>query len=301
MSDWLLSIAGTPAGAFWASVFALVSAAAHAFFGALQKGSHDPWLSRGAIDMAFIVVSLPLMLVVPVPDAGLFLALIGAVVIHFIYKLAVALAYTRGAYTAVYPVIRGTGPLITVAGAIVIFNESYTALQWLGVLALSGGLLLLALRNVAEDRMDPARLRLALMWAVAAGLMVAAYTTFDAWAIRKASDPLTFVVWLFFLSSFDFALIGLLRWRQLRVPLAPLARRGLTGALVGYVSFGGVMLATRIDSVGEAAVLRETSVVFAAIFGWFLLGERVGPRRLALMVLIALGAVLVEFGRGAHG
>jgi len=62
------------------------------------------------------------------------------------------------------------------------------------------------------------------------------------------------------------------------------------------VSFGGVMMATRLDKVGEAAVLRETSPVFAALIGWFILGERVGPRRLVLMALIALGAIIVETG-----
>ena len=54
------------------------------------------------------------------------------------------------------------------------------------------------------------------------------------------------------------------------------------------------MVATRLDKVGEAAVLRETSTVFAAAIAWIVLGEKVGPRRLALMTLIAAGAVIVE-------
>jgi len=56
------------------------------------------------------------------------------------------------------------------------------------------------------------------------------------------------------------------------------------------------MLATRLDKVGEAAILRETSVVFAALIGWLVLKEKVGPRRIMLMCLIALGAVIVELG-----
>lgn len=68
----------------------------------------------------------------------------------------------------------------------------------------------------------------------------------------------------------------------------------MTGAFVAWGSFGSVMLATRLDSVGEAAVLRETSVVFAALIGRLALGERVGGVRLALMALIAAGAVVVE-------
>ncbi|MCB2152371.1 MAG: EamA family transporter, partial [Rhodobacteraceae bacterium] len=68
----------------------------------------------------------------------------------------------------------------------------------------------------------------------------------------------------------------------------------ILGALVAWASFGAFMLATRLDKVGEAAVLRETSTVFAALIGWLMLGERVGPRRLGLMVLIAAGAAVVK-------
>ena len=81
-----------------------------------------------------------------------------------------------------------------------------------------------------------------------------------------------------------------------RPALGPLMARGLIGAFVALFSFGSIMLATRLDNVGEAAVLRETSTVFAAVIGWVVLKEKVGPRRLALMALIAAGAVIVEFG-----
>ena len=74
-------------------------------------------------------------------------------------------------------------------------------------------------------------------------------------------------------------------------------QRGLIGAFVASASFGSVMMATRLDNVGEAAILRETSTVFAALIGWLALKETVGPRRIALMALIALGAVIVEMGR----
>ena len=76
----------------------------------------------------------------------------------------------------------------------------------------------------------------------------------------------------------------------------PLLRKGFVGALIAFISFGAVMLATRLDKVGEAAVLRETSTVFAALIGWLFLKETVGPVRAGLMAIIAAGAVVVEFG-----
>ncbi len=299
MSDWLVSIAGTPNGAFWATILALVSAVAHATFGALQKGAHDPWLTRGSIDLWLAILSAPIALfLVPWPTGPSFAILAGALVIHFGYKMTMALAYERAAYTVVYPVVRGTGPIITVAAAAIFFAEHFTAVQWLGVALVSGSILALALRNLAEEKTDLRAMKIGLAWAVAGGLLVAVYTTYDAWGIRQSADPFTFLAWFFFITALDFPVIGWLRYRAMPAPPTPLPLllRGFVGALIAWVSFGGVMLATFLDKVGEAAVLRETSTVFAALIGWFILGEKVGPRRLVMMTGIALGAVIVEFG-----
>jgi drug/metabolite transporter (DMT)-like permease len=115
--------------------------------------------------------------------------------------------------------------------------------------------------------------------------------------IRATENPFTFIAWFFFLDGLAFP-IGYLVFRRgyLPRPFAPLAKLGIQGALTAYMSFGGILLATRLDKVGEAAVLRETSVVFSALLGWLMLGESTGPRRIALITLIALGAVVVELG-----
>ena len=299
MGDWLTAIAGTPQGASLATALALMSAVAHAVFGALQKGRHDPWLTRGVIDLWLVIFTAPVALfLVPWPTGGVFWILAGAMVIHFGYKLTMALAYTRAAYTVVYPVVRGTGPVLTAAAAIVFFQEHFTPLQWAGVACLSGGILGLALRNLAQERVDRVALKIGLGWAFLGGVLVAVYTTYDAWGIRLSADPFTFLAWFFFLTALDFPLIALWRYRRMTNPpmLTPLMIRGAVGSVIAWISFGGVMLATRLDKVGEAAVLRETSTVFAALIGWRFLGEQVGFFRAGLMGLIALGAVIVEFG-----
>lgn len=299
MTDWLISIAGTPEGARLATALVLMSAVAHAVFGALQKGRHDPWLMRGSIDASLILISAPVALfIVPWPTPTTFLILLGAMVVHFAYKVTVALAYERAAYTVVYPVIRGTGPLVTVVAASLLFQEHFTPLQWTGVACLSGAMLLLALRNMAAEKVNLRGLKIGLIWAFAGGLLVAIYTVYDAYGIRQSPDPFTFLAWFFFLTALDFPILAALRYRRTGAPggLGSLLRRGMAGALIAWISFGGVMMATRLDKIGEAAVLRETSTVFAALIGWFILGETVGPRRLILMALIALGAVMVEVG-----
>ncbi|MEM6729526.1 MAG: EamA family transporter [Pseudomonadota bacterium] len=299
MTEWIISIEGPATGERAALFLALLAALLHAIFGALQKGKHDPWLSRGAIDVSIFVLSAPVALfMVPWPEGRIWWLLLGAMAIHFVYKLGMALAYSRAAYTVVYPVVRGTGPLFTVIGAWIIFGEAFTLTQWAGVALLSGAIFGLAAYNLAHIEIDRATLAPALWLAFGTGALVALYTTYDAYGIRATPDPFTFLAWFFFLTAIDFVILGPILW--LRDPdrpaLRPLIRRGFIGAFVAFGSFGSIMLATRLDKVGEAAVLRETSTVFAALIGWVALKEAVGPRRLALMAAIAAGAVIVEFG-----
>jgi drug/metabolite transporter (DMT)-like permease len=298
MSNWLISLEGTPDGRVLALSLALMAAVLHALFGALQKGRFDPWITRAAIDACYVVITAPFALfVVPWPEPFMWPIFAGMLVIHTVYKVLRAMTYTRGAYTVVYPVVRGTGPLITVLVAGVVFQEVYAPLQYLGVLMLSLGILALGAYNLRYLTEGRDRLISALGFATLTGVMVAVYTTYDAWGIRATADPFTFLAWFFMLDGLFMPIATYHLWRNLPVQdTAPLIRRGILGAFVALFSFGAIMLATRLDKVGEAAVLRETSTVFAALIGWLVLGEKVGLARALLMALIAAGAVVMEFG-----
>jgi len=299
LTEFILSVEGTEYGTFLAMILALTSAVAHAIFGALQKGRYDPWLMRGAIDIFYFLIALPIALFVfPLPDAASWLLLLGVWVIHVAYKYFMAMSYTRAAYTVVYPVVRGTGPLVTVIAAGFVFNEVFTLVQWSGVLLLSGGIFGLAGWNYHRTKVGRNVLRDALGFAFITGVIVAIYTIYDAYGMRSTPNPFTFLFWFFVVDGWTFPIVGYRHWRLMenRPALVPLLARGLIGALIAFVSFGAVMLATRLDKVGEAAVLRETSTVFAALIGWLFLKETVGPVRALLMAVIALGAVVVEFG-----
>jgi len=87
MSDWIVGLEGTAEAARIAALLALTSAVAHAFFGALQKGRHDPWLARGAIDLWLVIFSAPIALfLVPWPAPHLWPIFAGAVALHFAYS-----------------------------------------------------------------------------------------------------------------------------------------------------------------------------------------------------------------------
>ena len=247
MSDWLISIEGTEAGHRLALVLALNAALLHAVFGALQKGRHDPWLTRGATDISFGLMALPLALfVVPWPEPHMWPIFGVVVVIHTGYKLSQSYTYSKGAFTVVYPVVRGTGPFFTVLGATWLFGEVFTPVQWAGVAVLLSGVFGLAAYNLRH--LDVARdtLPLALGMAWVTGIFVALYTTYDAYGIRATADPFTFLAWYFVVDGFSLmVIIAVIRWRRMDDPpdLGPLMARGAIGAVVAFFSFGSVMLA----------------------------------------------------------
>ena len=298
MVDWITGIEGAATGAWMAMALALAAAVLHAVFGAMQKGKYDPFIMRGAMDISYCLMALPLALIfTPIPDARGWLILAGAWVIHTLYKLLQGAAYQRGAYTVVYPVVRGTGPLFTVFGAWLIFDEVFTWGQGAGVAVLLTGIYGLAAFNYRHVSQGRDTLLAALGIAVVTGLFVALYTTYDAFGIRDVINPFEFLLWYFVVDGWFIPILAFVRWRHAmpRPALGPLMFRGWCGGLVAFASFGSVMMATRLDKVGEAAILRETSTVFAALIGWLFLKETVGPARAGLMGLIALGAVIVEF------
>ena len=301
MGDTLTSLSGTPTGELLAFFMALTSALAHAIFAAINKGGVDPYLNRGAINIAYSLMAAPFALYVfPLPSRELVPILFISYFIHLLYEWFQAAAFVRGNFTLVYPIARGMGPLFTAILAIFVFSENLEFGQWLGLLLLSGAIFSLAGINLAETGLDKTSnkaLLQAVLLAAAAGISVALYTTADAYGIRLASDPFTFLAWFFFLGGFGFPFVAYARWKSLenKPPLQPLAVRGFFGALIAFLSFGMLMLATRIGKVSEAAALRETSIIFATGIGVLFFHEKVDLKRLIVILLIALGAVLVEF------
>jgi len=302
LGEYFVDLTGTLQGERLALILALVSALAHATFAAINKGGADPYLSRGSCNIFYSAMAAPFALFVfPLPEGFLIPILAISFAIHLGYEWMQSAAFQRGAFTLVYPIARGTGPIMTAILAIFVFAENLELGQWFGLLLLSGAIISLAGVNLRERGMDDAikaALFPSILLAIGAGIAVALYTTVDAYGVRITFDPFTFLAWFFFLGGFGFPFVALHRYRQMETkpPLGPLAVRGFIGACIAFFSFATLMLATRIGSVSEAAALRETSIIFATGIGIIFFKETVSLKKLVVIGLIALGAVLVEFG-----
>jgi drug/metabolite transporter (DMT)-like permease len=300
LGEQIVRLADTPAGELLALSLALLSALAHAIFGAINKGGTDPFLNRGAINICYSIMAAPFALFVfPFPSGEVMTILIAVYFIHILYEWLQAASFSLGAFTIVYPIARGTGPMITAMFAVAVFGEILQPGQWAGLLLLSGAIMSLAVVNILQARRAVIKsdtLKFAIMTSLAAGLMIAVYTTVDAYGIRLAENPFTFLAWFFFMGGFGFPVIAAFRWRRLtkHPEFSELALRGFFGAVIAFFSFGAFLLATRLGKVGEAAALRETSIIFATGIGVLIFREKIGAGRLVIIAMIACGAILVK-------
>ena len=269
----------------------LFGAMLHAGWNALVKSSTDKALDTALIHLLGSVVAIPLVLLVGWPPASAWPFLAASLVIHVAYYTALTGAYQHGDLGLTYPLMRGTAPLLVALSATVTLGETLSPLAWVGVLAVSAGVLTLGLSRHAFEA--PKAVRFALVNAV----IIAVYTVVDALGVRAAGQALPYVATLFLLDGWPFALIVFLRRRGAVLPYArkrwPVA---LGGAIASLGSYGIALWAMTQAPVATVAALRETSVLFAVLLGVWFLKEVFTPRRVIGTCAIVAGVMALRLG-----
>jgi drug/metabolite transporter (DMT)-like permease len=268
----------------------LAAALMHASWNALVKSSEDPLVELATLNLVAGIVALALAPIVGLPGYRCVPYLVGNVVCHALYYTFLLFSYSTGGLSLVYPIARGSAPLLVAASTAAFLGEPLGLQRSAGValialsiasLALAGGTRALRLRPVA--------------FSLATGSTIAAYTLVDGTGARAARTPFSYIVWLFILNGV--LLLPAVRARRRGVALERLKSQWRTGALSGVLSFAAYGIAvwamTRAP-IALVAALRETSVVAAALIGTLFLGEPFGKYRVVASVGVALGIVVLR-------
>ena len=257
----------------------LGAAALHAGWNALLKSSKDKQLDTVAISVGAALVGLAIVFFLPPPAPASWPWLAGSAIVHILYFLFLARAYQWGELTYTYPIMRGGGPVIVALAGTALFGEVLAPLQTLGVALVCAGIVAFA-SGKAHPR--------ATLFALANAVVIAAYTVIDAKGVRVSGSPVAYTLWFFIANGVViYAWYGARRGAEVPRYLARNWYRILVGALFTTGAYGIALWAMTQAPVALVAVLRETSVLFAALIGALFLGEKFTHRR-----LIATGAVL---------
>jgi drug/metabolite transporter (DMT)-like permease len=270
-----------------AVTFAVIAAAVtHAVWNAIAHGIKDQTLAFALIGVGGIAVGIPLVIVAAMPHADCWPYLLGSVAIHIFYNLLLMQCYRLGEFSQVYPLARGTSPLVVSILAAIFIHEHLALPQIAGVLVVSAGLAALVLAGRRPGRA-------AFAAAVGTGLTIAAYTTVDGVGVRLSGSPVGYIGWLMVLESLCVPMFAVFRRRDvlLKQPKRILLA-GLSAGALSVLAYGLVLWAQTRGALAPIAALRETSVIFGAIIGALIFREPFGRTRIAATVLVAAGIIL---------
>ncbi|MEC5385421.1 DMT family transporter [Uliginosibacterium sp. H3] len=224
--------------------------------------------------------------------------------IHLAYFGCLLRGYRFGDLSVVYPLARGSGPLLTALVATGFFGESLRLIGWLGVLTIVGGILLIAggpelvraLRSKDQSHKAHAALRAGVFYGVVTGLFIAAYTLIDGYAVKHAGVSPIVIEYLGNLTRMPLLIVILLiQYRHERPDIGAQLRQSWKPALligaIAPVSYVLVLFAATMAPLSQVAPARELSMLFASLFGGRLLGERNAGMRLCGAVCIAIGVI----------
>ncbi|HTL63810.1 MAG TPA: EamA family transporter [Pseudolabrys sp.] len=270
----------------------LFAAACHAGWNALIKVGLDPLSTTTLISVGSGVVALAFAPLVGMPASAAWPWLIASVVIHLVYFASLIESYRTGDLGQVYPIARGSAPLMTATVTSIFVGEKLNALGWTGIVVLVGGVLLLSARGGRQlAEID----RRAIGFALFTALTICAYSVVDGIGARLSANPNAYSVWLFI--GIAVVMVPYALYRDGRDVIPAMQRfwlRGFAGGALQVLSYGIAIWAMTAAPIAIVATLRETSVLFGAVIAVVILKEPLRAVRVVAACLIVGGLVLIR-------
>lgn len=271
----------------------LFAAVLHAGWNALLKAVQDRAVVLACVSLVHVMVGLAMVIAFPLPNIASWICIALSTLLHYGYYTLLFWVYRHGDLSLVYPISRGMAPLSVALGSALLIDEVLPALAWAGIAAVSAGICLLTLQGGRRQSS-----RLSLGFAVALGLLIAAYSITDGIGVRRSDNAFSYMGWLFLLEfpvpMVVFARRYLRRHRGSDIPITPrIITLGLFGGLCAVTAYGVVLYVKSFSPLGAVSAVRESSVIFAALIGITIFHERPIVLRLCAAVAVAAGIVLL--------
>lgn len=267
-----------------ATALTLLAAVLHASWNLIAKTSDDRELALvGQFVIGGVLAAAALCVVgLPGRDAAVWLALSACV--HVLYVLTLVWAYEQGDFSFAYPLARGGGAMLAATGGVLLLGDRMTLGAWVAIAVIAGGLVALV-----GTQHGPRSTTAAILTASTIG----AYTIIDSHGSRASVSGQSYGVALLAATGLTVGVTGLIRRGvgDLVDSMRSSWWRYLFAGASGVAAYTLVLTAVRHAPVGYVSMLRESSVVIAALAGWLLLHESMGRRRLIISAVLLAGMV----------
>ncbi|MGL4810871.1 MAG: EamA family transporter [Beijerinckiaceae bacterium] len=273
----------------------LIAAALHAGWNALVKGHGDTTSNMAAVVIGHAPLAVISIVASPTPAPESWPYLVAGAVLHLGYQIFLLFSYRLGELTHVYPIARGSAPILVALTSVMFLGVHLSGLEIGAVLLIGTGIISMAFVRGADGLRNPR----AAVGAVITGLFIAGYSIVDGMGARLAGTSFGFYGWLSLINAAVFAVIFAVRsphiLRQLphRAPLALYA-----GGSASFAAYALVTWAFTQAPIALVTALRETSIVFALLIGVFFLKEKLNLLKVLSTMMTISGAILLRLGKG---
>ena len=269
----------------------LFGAACHAGWNAFLKIKLEPFSAMALIAIMSAIVVLPVMPFLPLPPAAAWPWIAASITFHLGYFTSLTEAYRTGDMGQVYPIARGSAPLMTAIVSTLVIGESIGLRGWLGILVLVSGVFLLSMRGGRSLHFD----RRAVAFALCTAVTICGYSVVDGMGARTSGNAHAYTAWLFLLDGVMMLVFVLIRRG------APVLREftgfwkeGLIGGALSLAAYWIAIWAMTVAPIALVAALRETSVLFAAVIAVVVLKEPLRRPRVIAALMIVTGLMLIR-------
>ena len=275
----------------WVLVAVMAAAFMHATWNALIKLGTSKLTSMLILTVVQGGFGLIIALTRPMPDPHVWLWLLASGVFHSAYKLFLAYAYEQGDLSRVYPIARGTAPMVVLVISALFLVDKIAGWEYIGIIILGLGILLMA-RGVFSSGES----RKLLPFALGSAMATAGYSIVDGLGAREAGDAVAYVGWLFALDAVFFTPCCLdLRGRSVLQANRKAWIMGSIAAVFSYGAYAIAVWAMTVAPIALVAALRETSILFAVLIGAVAFGEKMNLQKGIAAALIVAGVIVTRF------
>ena len=275
-------------------VAVITAAALHAVWNAVVKGTGDKMLSMTAVVLGHAPIAIVALPFVPSPAPESWPYLAAGVLLHAGYQVFLLTSYRFGDLTQVYPIARGTAPMLVAGISVVFLGVHLQPMEILGILTIGAGIMSLSIVR----QKDGLRNRKAAMLAFTTGCFIAGYSLVDGLGARLAGTSLGFYGWLTIFNALIFAVFASIRAPgTLRNLVTRSKRVFVVGGSASFIAYALVIWAFTQAPIALVTALRETSIIFALFIGVFFLKERLDLTKVFATLATLFGAALLRLSR----
>ena len=272
------------------NIFAAVMLAAvlHSAWNGMVKKHKDKVISVSAIVFGHVPIALVVMLFMPLPTLESVPYIILSAIIHQGYQIYLISAYKFGDLTKVYPVARGTGPIVATLISIGLLGVLFSKFQIASIILISFGIIILGLLSKNSQNNNKA-----LFYSLATGFFIGMYSLTDGYGARISLSPLSFLGWSFILNAMIFPFT--LKFMNYSNVFSRVIKEAKVvfwvGGTLSYIVYAIIVWAFTKAPIPLVGALRESGIIFSIIIGILFLNEKISIYKVLSIILIFLGVV----------